>query len=120
VVAAACSALRASLDAALTAAGFQVTARCDNAQAAVEAVARDRPDVCIVESHLPGGALVAAAAIALPQPPPAVLMIGPEDTTVARRAAELAGASRYLPGDLDEDRLTDTVKALADQRKQQP
>ena len=116
MVAAGRSALRRTLDAALTAAGFQVTAQCATAQAAVEAVARDRPDVCIVDAELPGGALVAAAAIALPQTPPAVLVVGAGGTKAALRAAELAGASGYLHGQLDDDRLAETVNALAKRR----
>jgi DNA-binding NarL/FixJ family response regulator len=112
VIAAGRGALRLGLHKALTAAGFEVTAECEDAQAAVEAVARDRPDICVVDSDLPGGALVAAAAIALPSPPPAVLVIDPHGTDAALRAAEIAGASGYLRGELDEDRLSDAVNGL--------
>jgi DNA-binding NarL/FixJ family response regulator len=112
VIAAGRGALRLGLRKALTAAGFEVTAECEDAQAAVEAVARDRPDICVVDSYLPGGALIAAAAIALPSPPPAVLVIDPHGTDAALRAAEIAGASGYLCGVLDEDRLSDAVKSL--------
>jgi DNA-binding NarL/FixJ family response regulator len=116
VIAAGRSTLRAALDRALTAAGFEVTARCGTAHAAVEAVTRDHPDVCIVDSNLPGGALVAAAAIALPPSRPAVLVIDPEGSDAALRAAELAGASGYLRGELDDVRLTDAVAALSKRR----
>ena len=119
MVAAGRLALRRALGAALTAAGFQVTAQCATARAAVEAVGRDRPDVCIVDAELPGGALVAAAAIALPQTPPAVLVVGAGGTRAALRAAELAGASGYLLGELDEDRLAETVDALVKRRGRQ-
>jgi DNA-binding NarL/FixJ family response regulator len=114
VIAAGRGALRLRLRKALTAAGFEVTAECKDAQEAVEAVARDRPDICIVDSDLPGGALVASAAIALPSPPPAVLVVvvDPHGTDAALRAAEIAGASAYLRGDLDEDRLADVVSGL--------
>jgi two-component system, NarL family, response regulator DevR len=103
------------LDAALTESGFHVTSRCATARAAVEAVARDRPDVCIIDAELPGGALVAAAAIVSPPSPPAVLVIDPGAGDAALRAAELAGASGFLR-ELDEDRLADLVKALAKHR----
>ena len=102
----------------LTAAGFLVTAECSTAQQAVDAVARERPDICIVDADLPGGALVAAAAIALPAPPPAVLVIDPDGTDAALRAAEIAGASGYVRGELDDDRLTDAVSALSLTRKE--
>jgi len=117
VIAAGRSTLRAALDRALTAAGFEVTAQCATAHAAVRAVTRDRPDVCVVDSQLPGGALVAAAAIALPPSPPAVLVIDPEGSEASLRAAELAGASGYLRGELDENRLTDAIAALSEQRE---
>jgi DNA-binding NarL/FixJ family response regulator len=112
VIAAGRGALRLRLRKALTAAGFEVTAECKDAQEAVEAVARDRPDICIVDSDLPGGALVASAAIALPSPPPAVLVVDPHGTDAELRAAEIAGASAYLRGELDEDRLSDAVNGL--------
>jgi DNA-binding NarL/FixJ family response regulator len=112
VIAAGRGVLRLGLRRALMAAGFEITAECKDAHEAVEAVARDRPDICIVDSGLPGGALVASAAIALPSPPPAVLVIDPYGTDAALRAAEIAGASAYLRGDLDEDRLADAVNGL--------
>jgi DNA-binding NarL/FixJ family response regulator len=112
VIAAGRGTLRLGLRKALTAAGFAVTSECDTAQQAVEAVARDRPDICVVDSALPGGALVAAAAIALPSHPPAVLVIDPQGTDAALRAAELAGASGYLRGTPDEDRIADAIADL--------
>ena len=112
VIAAGRGALRLGLRKALTAAGFHITAECGNAREAVAAVARDRPDICVVDSALPGGALVAAAAIALPSSPPAVLVIDPDGTDAALRAAELAGASGYLRGEPDEDRIADAIAGL--------
>jgi DNA-binding NarL/FixJ family response regulator len=116
LIAAGRSTLRAALDRALTAAGFEVTAQCATAHAAVQAVTRDHPDVCVVDSQLPGGALVAAAAIALPPSPPAVLVIDPDGGDVELRAAELAGASGYLRGELDESRLAEAIAALTKER----
>jgi DNA-binding NarL/FixJ family response regulator len=55
---------------------------------------------------------VASAAIALPSPPPAVLVVDPHGTDAELRAAEIAGASAYLRGELDEDRLSDAVSGL--------
>lgn len=118
VIAAGRGALRLALSRALTAAGFLVTAECSSAHEAVDAVAQDRPDICIVDANLPGGGLVAAAAIALPSPPPAVLVIDPDGTDAALRAAEIAGASGYVRGELDDDRLTDAVSALSLTRKE--
>jgi len=115
VVAVGRGSLRARLDAALAEAGFQVTSRCASARAAVEAVARDRPDVCIIDADLPGGALLAAAAIASPPAPPAVLVIDPGAGDAAPRAAELVGASAFVHA-IDDDRLADLVNTLAERR----
>ena len=112
VIAAGRGTLRLGLRKALTAAGFDITSECDTAQGAVEAVARERPDICVVDAALAGGALVAAAAIALPSDPPAVLVIDPRGTDAALRAAELAGATGYLRGTPDEDRIADAVAEL--------
>jgi DNA-binding NarL/FixJ family response regulator len=117
VVAAAHGGMRAQLDAALAGAGFQVTADCDTAQAAVEAVGRDHPDVCVVDAALPGGALVAAAAIAAPPSPPAVIVIDRDGTWAAGRAAEIAGAAACLRGDLDVERLAEVVRKVAKRRR---
>ncbi len=105
---------------ALEAAGFLVAAECNDAGSAVAAVARERPDVCVIDADLPGGALVAAAAISTPSAPPPVLVLDADGTDGTSRAAELAGATASLRGRLDEDRLADAVaevlRAEHDQR----
>jgi len=112
VIAAGGRARRLRLRQALATAGIDVTAECGDARQAVAAVARDRPDVCVVDADLPGGALVAAAAIALPSPPPVVLLVDPHGSDASLRAAELAGASGYLRGTFDDDRLVDAIADL--------
>lgn len=99
---------------ALAAAGFAVVADPLDAQDAVAAVARERPDVCLLDADLPGGALVAAAAIAAPAVPPAVVVVG-DGSEPQARAAALAGADAYVRRDAA-DRLVDTVAALLRRR----
>lgn len=94
----------------LAAAGFAVVAQPATAHDAVAAVDREHPDVCLLDADLPGGALVAAAAITSPVGPPAVVVIGAGGEPEARAAA-LAGADAYVPRDAD-DRLVDTIAAL--------
>jgi DNA-binding NarL/FixJ family response regulator len=101
--------VRAAIGRALAAAGFLVAAECGDARSAVAAVARERPDVCVIDADLPGGALVAAAAIASPSIPPPVLVLDADGTDTTSRAAELAGATASLRGSLDDDRLADAV-----------
>jgi DNA-binding NarL/FixJ family response regulator len=99
---------------ALAAAGFAVVADSEDAATLVATVARERPDLCVLDAALPGGGLVAAAAIASPGVPPDVIVLGGGGTPEAR-AAEIAGASAYL-GHGEDDRLVDTVAALLRRR----
>jgi DNA-binding NarL/FixJ family response regulator len=97
--------------AAARAAGMIVTGDCGSAAEAIESVARTRPDVCILDRELPGGALAAAAAIATPRRTPQVLVVGGRGSDAERRAALLAGATDYLPGEADGTRLAAAVAA---------
>lgn len=116
VIAAGREAIRLALRRALAAAGFHIAAESSDATGAVDAAARERPDVCVVDADLPGGALLAAAAISRPGPPPSVLVVDPDATDAEVRAAKLAGASGYLRGELDDDKLADAVNDLADRQ----
>lgn len=108
---------------ALQAAGIVIAAECADAHSAVAAVTRLRPDVLVVDSDLPGGALVAAAAVSMPGTPPPVLVVGATADGAEHRAAELAGATGWLGGEIDDDVLADTVAELShrnDERSGQP
>lgn len=112
VVVAAGAVVLAATRRALQAAGVVVAAECGDAPEAVAAVARLRPDMLVVDNDLPGGALVATAAVSTPASPPAVLVVGPGTSESEHRAAELAGAAGYLGGELDGDRIADAVTGL--------
>jgi DNA-binding NarL/FixJ family response regulator len=109
VVIGAGAALRARLHGALGAAGVTVSAECASAAEAIEAAAREHPDVCVVDCRLPGGALAAAAAITSPRRAPKVLVVGGHGSDAERRAAVLAGASDYLPGEPDDATLVTAI-----------
>jgi hypothetical protein len=55
----------------------------------------------MLDHELPGGALAAAAAIAAPRHAPTVFVIGGRGSDAERRAALLAGATDYMPGEPD-------------------
>jgi DNA-binding NarL/FixJ family response regulator len=117
VVIAAPTPVRQTLHDALTAAGLQVVAACGSAAELLDAVARERPDVCVLDRALRGGGLAAAAAIAEPRRP-RVLVLGGRGSPSERRAARLAGADDCLPSDIDAAVLTAVVAMLA--RKEHP
>ena len=111
VLVAAGAALGSRLRTMIELAGMVVAAQCATAAEAIESAARERPDVCIVDRHLHGGALGAAIAITAPQQSPRVVVVGGHGSDVERRAASLAGATDYLPGVPDGPLLVAAVVA---------
>lgn len=84
---------------------FEVVAEVGNAAGAVAAAAELRPDVALLDIHMPGHGIEAARAIASQSPDTAVVML-----TVSRDDADLfaalrAGARGYLLKDIDPARL---------------
>jgi DNA-binding NarL/FixJ family response regulator len=90
---------------ALMRGGFRVVAEAADGDSAVEAVLRERPDVCLLDVSMPGGGIAAAGTLARVAPATAVVML-----TVSAAAEDLlealrAGARGYLPKDMSPDRL---------------
>ena len=96
---------RAGVKAALERAGFKVVAEVADADGAVEAAEREKPAVCLLDIHMPGNGISAAAQITHNDPDVAVVML-----TVSRDDNDLfdalrAGALGYLLKDTDPERL---------------
>jgi DNA-binding NarL/FixJ family response regulator len=96
---------RAGIRFALEEAGFTIVGEASDAPSAVAAAERTRPDVCLLDIHMPGGGIRAATEISTKSPETAVVML-----TVSRNDADLfdalrAGASGYLLKDMDPARL---------------
>jgi DNA-binding NarL/FixJ family response regulator len=92
--------------------GFLVCAEEASAPAAVAAALRERPDVVLLDVHMPGGGVEAAAEITAAVPETTVVML-----TVSRNDADLfealkAGARGYLLKDLDPARLPLALSAV--------
>ena len=103
---------RAGVRFALEAAGMHVCAEVGDARSAVEASVRERPNVCLLDVHMPGGGIVAARAISNQLPGTSVVML-----TVSREEEDLfdalrAGARGYLLKDMDPDRLPEALKGV--------
>jgi len=118
VVIAARTSVRDQLRDALAAAGIEVAATCGDVAELVAAIARERPDVCVLDRELRGGAFGATAAIATPRRTPRVLVVGGRGSPAERRAARLAGADDCLPSHIDAATVAAVVAMLA--RKEQP
>src|SRR6266516_3127040 len=96
---------RAGVRLALERGGFEVCSEAADATTAVAAARRDRPDVCLLDIHMPGNGIHAAEAISRDLPETAVVML-----TVSRSDSDLfdalrVGASGYLLKDTDPERL---------------
>ena len=96
---------RAGVRAALERGGFVVCAEAPDGATAVEAARRERPDVCLLDIHMPGDGIRAAETIAHELPETAVVML-----TVSRSDSDLfdalrVGACGYLLKDIDPARL---------------
>ncbi len=97
--------IRLGVRMALMRGGFEVRAEAADREGAVEAVLRERPDICLLDIYMPGGGIEAAAILFQAAPATAVVMLtvsaSPDDMLAALRA----GAKGYLPKDTSPERL---------------
>lgn len=98
-------AIRLGVRMALMRGGFDVLAEVADADGAVSAVLRERPDVCLLDVRMPGGGIAAARELAEVAPSTSVVMLTVSDSTDDVLAALRAGAVGYLPKDTSPDRL---------------
>src|SRR5947199_7452697 len=103
VVIAARPAVRDLIRGSLTAAGFLIAAESSDLAEVLAAVARRRPQVCVLDRDLPGAGVTTIAALSLPRRRPKVLVVGGGADSADVRAVRLAGAARCLPGAVDAD-----------------
>ena len=99
-------------------AGLEIAAECVDGGELVAAVARVRPDLCLLDRDLHGGYLAATAAIATPPRAPRVVIVGGRVTPVEVRAARLAGAIDCLPIDIGADELAAAAAAVVGKTSQ--
>lgn len=93
-------------------AGFDVVAETADADSAYEAARTKRPDLCLLDIHMPGNGIEAARRIVHDLPGASVVML-----TVSRNDDDLfeslrAGASGYLLKDIDPEQLPQALNAV--------
>lgn len=99
-------AARAGVRMALEGHGFEICAEVADGRSAVEAAIRERPDVCLLDVHMPrGDGIEAAAEIAARLPGTAIVMLTVSADEDDLFAAIKAGAVGYLLKDVDPARL---------------
>ena len=103
---------RAGVRLALEAGGFAICAAVGDAEAAVDEAVHLRPDVCLLDVHMPGNGIAAADEISRRVPEAAVVML-----TVSQEDEDLfdaleAGAVGYLLKDTSPARLPEALRAV--------
>ena len=96
---------RAGVRASLDARGFDVVGEASSARSCIELAVSLKPDVCLLDIHMPGSGIAAAEEISRALPDCAVVML-----TYSRDDDDLfdslrAGARGYLLKDMDPDRV---------------
>lgn len=90
---------------------FEVVADVDNGSSAVSCALELRPDVIVLDIHMPGGGITTAGQIsaALPETPIVMLTASEDDRDLF--AALRAGASGYLVKGMDPDRIGPALRS---------
>ena len=89
-----------------------VVAEAATAAEAVDAVGEHRPDVCLLDIHMPGSGITAAAEISHALPNIAIVMLTASRDDEHLFAALRAGAAGYLLKDMDPARLAPALHGV--------
>jgi DNA-binding NarL/FixJ family response regulator len=86
---------------ALDEGGISICAEAADAAHAVQQALETRPDICLLDIHMPGGGVAAAWEIAARLPTTKIVMLTVSDEDASLFAALRAGAVGYLVKDID-------------------
>jgi DNA-binding NarL/FixJ family response regulator len=90
--------------------GFTVCGEAADADGAVEAAFRERPDLCLIGMPIPGGGMWATARIATALPQTAVVILSASETHLVD--AIRSGAVGYLLKDMNEEQLASALRGV--------
>jgi two-component system, NarL family, nitrate/nitrite response regulator NarL len=105
---------RSGVRRALEDAGCAVCAEAADGPEAVDAAARDRPDLCLVDTELPGGGISTVAAILGNGAETAVVMFARSPSERDLFAALEVGACGYLTKSTDPERLAIALRRVSE------
>lgn len=103
---------RAGVGLALAREGFEICAEADNAETALQAAARERPELCLVEADIPGGGIATAELLLAELPSTSVVMLSASVDDARLFAALRAGARGYLLKDMNPTRLPAALRGV--------
>ncbi|GAA1429230.1 response regulator transcription factor [Microlunatus lacustris] len=104
--------MRAQVRAALEAGGCEVLAEGASAEEAVALVAQHRPDVALLDIHMPGNGIQAAQQISRSAPQTAIVMLTQSKEDDDLFDSLRAGASGYLVKGADPATLADSLRGV--------
>lgn len=93
---------------------FEVVGYAGDAATAIDLALRERPDLCLLDIHMPGNGIAAIWEITARLPEAKVVMLTISDNDDDVFGALRAGASGYLLKDMDVDRLPQALLAAVD------
>jgi DNA-binding NarL/FixJ family response regulator len=93
---------------------FDVVAEAGDADAAVSAARRERPDICVLDADMPGDPVQATATITRELPQTAVVILAAQRGDSDMLDAVRAGAAGYLYKDMDPERLRFALRGVMD------
>ena len=99
----------AGLRMALAGDPFAIAAEASDAQSAIEAAVRERPDVCVLDADMPGGAAAATAEITRRCEGTEIVVLAAERDDNQMLDVVRAGAMGYLLKGMDPDRLRHAI-----------
>lgn len=107
------SRMRGALREDLERGGLEICAEAGTGAEALAAARRERPEVCLLDVHMPGDGLAAATAIRRALPATKVILMTATPDEEGALAAARAGAEGYLAKDVNPRRLPQIVRAVA-------
>ncbi|MGA2011710.1 MAG: response regulator transcription factor [Solirubrobacteraceae bacterium] len=105
---------RAGVRRVLEAAGFEIVAETGDADGAIAAAERHRPQLCLLAVNMPGNGIVAAEMIRRSVPTAKIVMLTSSLRDEDLFAALTAGADGFLPKTMAADRLASALQGVLD------
>jgi DNA-binding NarL/FixJ family response regulator len=104
--------MRARVRGALEEGGFEVCGEASNAGQAVEMALTCKPDVVLLDIHMPGNGIRAAREVSTALPQSVVVMLTQSQDESDLFDALRAGATGYLEKDMNPDRLPNALRGV--------
>jgi DNA-binding NarL/FixJ family response regulator len=104
--------IRAAVRRLLERDGFEVCGEADDAEAAVEAALRERPDICLIGAVMPGSGIRATSRIATALPETAVVILTASESRDDLVGAIRAGAVGYLMKSANQEELPSVLRGV--------